>query len=88
VQSIIVATKIGPWGGNGGSAQDITEPPKRLESITLSSGSVVDSIAFSYVDQAGQKHTAGPWGGPGGNPNTVSNPVDVDLQISQGINTD
>ncbi|KAL6851941.1 hypothetical protein ACP4OV_020126 [Aristida adscensionis] len=66
-----VATKVGPWGGNGGSAQDIKEAPRRLESITIRSGSVVDSIAFSYVDQDGQKRTAGPWGGPGGNPNTI-----------------
>lgn len=71
MQSVAV-TKIGPWGGNGGSAQDITEPPKRLESITIRSGSVVDSIAFSYLDQVGQKHTAGPWGGSGGKPKTVS----------------
>lgn len=69
--SSVVATKIGPWGGNGGSPQDITEPPKRLESITISGGEVVDSIAFSYVDQAGRKHTAGPWGGSGGNPYTI-----------------
>ncbi|TVU51440.1 hypothetical protein EJB05_02871 [Eragrostis curvula] len=68
---IIPATKIGTWGGNGGTAQDITEQPKRLESITIHSGWAVDSIAFSYVDHAGQKRTAGPWGGPGGNPNTI-----------------
>ncbi|CAL4898866.1 unnamed protein product [Urochloa decumbens] len=63
--------KIGPWGGNGGSAQDITELPKHLESITIMSGVVIDSIKFSYIDQAGQKRTAGPWGGPGGSPHTI-----------------
>ncbi|TVU49928.1 hypothetical protein EJB05_01272, partial [Eragrostis curvula] len=63
--------KIGTWGGNGGSSQDITEAPKHLESITIKSGQVVDSITFSYTDQAGQKHTVGPWGGPGGSPHTI-----------------
>jgi len=64
-------TKSGPFGGNGGSEKDIVEAPRRLESITVSSGSIVDSITFSYVDQAGQKRTAGPWGGAGGNKNTI-----------------
>ncbi|KAE8769856.1 32 kDa protein [Hordeum vulgare] len=64
-------TKLGPWGGNGGGDKDILEAvPRRMESITVSSGSIVDSIKFSYVDQTGQKHTAGPWGGSGGNQNT------------------
>ncbi|TVU49925.1 hypothetical protein EJB05_01269, partial [Eragrostis curvula] len=63
--------KIGTWGGNGGSAQDITEPPKRLQSITIKSGQVIDSITFSYIDQAGQERTAGPWGGPGGFPHAI-----------------
>ncbi|KAL6650570.1 hypothetical protein ACP70R_009495 [Stipagrostis hirtigluma subsp. patula] len=64
-------TKVGPWGGHGGSPQDITEPSKHLESITIHSGSVVDSIQFTYTDHAGQRHSAGPWGGPGGNPHTI-----------------
>ncbi|XP_037482907.1 mannose/glucose-specific lectin-like [Triticum dicoccoides] len=64
-------TKLGPWGGSGGSDKDIVEAPRRLESITVSSGLIVDSIKFSYVDQAGQKHTGGPWGGSGGNQNTI-----------------
>ncbi|KAG2620658.1 hypothetical protein PVAP13_3NG227400 [Panicum virgatum] len=59
---------IGPWGGHGGSPKDITEPPKRLESITVKSGVVIDSITFTYIDQTGKKHTAGPWGGSGGSP--------------------
>jgi hypothetical protein len=48
------------------AAKDVVEPPKRLESITIRSGAVIDAIEFSYVDQAGQKRTAGPWGGAGG----------------------
>ena len=63
---------IGPWGGHGGSPKDITEPPKRLESITVKSGVVIDSITFTYIDQTGKKHTAGPWGGSGGSPYKVS----------------
>nr|ABA94721.1 Jacalin-like lectin domain containing protein [Oryza sativa Japonica Group] len=61
-------TKIGPWGGNGGNAQDIdiTMQPQRLESITISCGAVVDSLAFTYADKNGHKHAAGPWGGNGG----------------------
>jgi hypothetical protein len=53
---------------------DIAEAPRRLESITVNSGSVVDSIAFSYLDNSGQKRSAGRWGGPGGDPHTVSRP--------------
>ncbi|CAL4899148.1 unnamed protein product [Urochloa decumbens] len=65
------AHKIGPWGGDGGSTEDITEPPKRLESITVRCGLVIDSVTFTYIDQAGEKLTAGPWGGSGGNPHTI-----------------
>jgi hypothetical protein len=65
-------TKIGLWGGQGGSQQDITVPPKRLQSLTIRSGNAIDSIQFTYTDKAGQKHTAGPWGGFGGTPQTVS----------------
>jgi len=59
-------TKAGLWGGQGGSNQDITVPPKRLQSLTIRSGSAIDAIEFTYIDNAGQKHTAGAWGGPGG----------------------
>ncbi|KAK3126817.1 hypothetical protein QOZ80_7AG0563270 [Eleusine coracana subsp. coracana] len=64
--------RLGPWGGEGGSAQFITETPKHLESITIHSGAVVDSIEFSYIDHSGQKHSSGRWGGPGGNPHTIN----------------
>lgn len=64
-----LVTKIGPWGSSHeGTVQDITESPKRLESITLYHGWSVDSISFTYLDHAGEKHKAGPWGGPGGDP--------------------
>ncbi|TVU13638.1 hypothetical protein EJB05_37058, partial [Eragrostis curvula] len=63
--------KIGPWGGKGGSALDITEPPKRLQTITVMSGEVIDSVTFTYIDHSGQKRTAGPWGGSGGSPHTI-----------------
>ncbi|KAL5204445.1 hypothetical protein ABZP36_009316 [Zizania latifolia] len=53
--------KMGPWGGNGGGARDIdtTVPPRRLESITLRSGVIVDSLAFTYTDHNGQRRAAG-----------------------------
>jgi hypothetical protein len=64
--------KIGPCGGSGGSAQDITVEPKRLQSITIRSGAVIDSIGFSFLDNAGNSRSAGPWGGTGGQAQVVS----------------
>jgi hypothetical protein len=61
-----LATKVGPWGGSGGSPVDITAEPQRLKSITVATGIAVTSIAFSYVDSAGQTQSAGRWGGSGG----------------------
>lgn len=40
-------TKVGLWGGKAGSAQDITESPKRLQSITIRSGDVIDAFQFT-----------------------------------------
>ena len=40
--------------------------------MTIRSGVVIDSIAFSYVNQAGKKQTLGPWGGDGELSDTVS----------------
>jgi len=57
--------KLGTWGGDGGSACDLTVAPQRLESITISWGKVIDWISFSYRDRSGKLHTAGPWGGNG-----------------------
>ncbi|KAG2563283.1 hypothetical protein PVAP13_8KG314212 [Panicum virgatum] len=60
--------KIGPWGGNGGKAYELQdgELPQRLESLTIYADDFIQSIAFSYIDQAGQKRTVGPWGGSNG----------------------
>ncbi|KAM0839773.1 hypothetical protein ACQ4PT_060101 [Festuca glaucescens] len=70
---ILAEVKIGPWGGNGGFAKDMTvkESLLRLESVTIKSGSYIDSLVFSYVDTQGKRHTEGPWGGSGGNPQTI-----------------
>lgn len=73
MQSFPTPTKVEPaWGGNGGSAHDITEKPRRLESITIHSGFVIDSFAFSYITQDGETRAAGPWGGSSGHTETVS----------------
>ncbi|XP_066365102.1 disease resistance protein RGA5-like [Miscanthus floridulus] len=56
-------SRIGPFGGNGGRARDIRVPPHRLESVTICSGNIVGSLAFSYTDHNGQQRSAGPWGG-------------------------
>ncbi|PWZ17901.1 Salt stress-induced protein [Zea mays] len=71
--SSISITKIGLWGGEGGSAQDITttEPPQRLHSLTVRAGAAVDSIEFTYTDRGGQRRAAGRWGGLGGNLRTI-----------------
>lgn len=63
--------KIGQWGGNGGSAQDISVPPCKLTSVTIRSGLAIDAITFSYVGMDGLEHVVGPWGGLGGSPTTV-----------------
>uniref|UniRef100_A0A0D3ENL3 Jacalin-type lectin domain-containing protein n=2 Tax=Oryza barthii TaxID=65489 RepID=A0A0D3ENL3_9ORYZ len=62
--------KIGQWGGNGGSAQDINVPPCKLASVTIRSGQAIDAITFSYVGMDGLEHVVGPWGGLGGSPTT------------------
>ncbi|XP_047043248.1 mannose/glucose-specific lectin-like [Lolium rigidum] len=59
-------TKMGPWGGNGGTTFDIIpEEPRSLQDVTIKCGDVINSVAFSYTNQAGQTKTAGPWGGDG-----------------------
>ncbi|KAE8768589.1 jacalin-related lectin 9-like [Hordeum vulgare] len=63
--------KDGPLGGKGGTICDITEAPQRLESVTIQSGDAIDSIMFSYTDQAGKKQMAGPWGGNDGLEQTI-----------------
>lgn len=49
VQSLV--TKIGPWGGNGGSVAEVRVSPHRLESVVIRHGLIVDSIGYSYMDQ-------------------------------------
>ncbi|KAM0918651.1 hypothetical protein ACQ4PT_008732 [Festuca glaucescens] len=64
--------KDGPAvGGDGGVEFDITEAPQRLESVTIKSGDIIDSIAFTYTDKAGKKQMAGPWGSKGGGERTI-----------------
>ncbi|MBF3819672.1 hypothetical protein ISG09_31075 [Burkholderia pseudomallei] len=55
--------KIGLWGGNGGSAQDISVPPKKLLGVTIYSSDAIRSIAFNYIGVDGQEYAIGPWGG-------------------------
>ncbi|KAK1606225.1 hypothetical protein QYE76_029898 [Lolium multiflorum] len=63
---------MGPWGGKGRFAQDmIVKKSVRLESITINSGSLVYSLAFSYVDNQGKRHTKDPWGGTRGKIQTI-----------------
>ena len=64
----ITVQKVGPWGGNGGTPYEVKdgELPQRLESLTVYSNDFIQTIAFSYTDEAGQKRTAGPWGGDAG----------------------
>ncbi|XP_015689529.1 disease resistance protein RGA5-like isoform X2 [Oryza brachyantha] len=62
----ILENKIGPWGGNGGVTCDIKVASKRLESVTICSGIIIDALAFSYFDKDGERHTTSLWGGLGG----------------------
>ncbi|CAM0901595.1 unnamed protein product [Alopecurus aequalis] len=71
VPTPVTITKDGPWGGNDGEYLDVTDLPLRLESVTIGSGDVVDSLAYSYIDQAGNYHIAGKWGGDGGLKKTI-----------------
>jgi hypothetical protein len=65
-------TKIGPWGGNGGTSFDIPDLPLSIQTVTIICSDVINSLAFSYVNQAGQKKIVGPWGGDGALAVTVS----------------
>ncbi|EMS63237.1 hypothetical protein TRIUR3_32274 [Triticum urartu] len=55
-------------GGNGGTPFEIPEAelPQRLESVTIQSNEVIDSIAFTYIVQLGARRTIGPFGGADG----------------------
>nr|P82953.2 RecName: Full=Horcolin; AltName: Full=Agglutinin; AltName: Full=Mannose-specific lectin [Hordeum vulgare subsp. vulgare]Q5U9T2.1 RecName: Full=Horcolin; AltName: Full=Agglutinin; AltName: Full=Mannose-specific lectin [Hordeum vulgare]7V4S_A Chain A, Horcolin [Hordeum vulgare]7V4Z_A Chain A, Horcolin [Hordeum vulgare]7V4Z_B Chain B, Horcolin [Hordeum vulgare]7V4Z_C Chain C, Horcolin [Hordeum vulgare]7V4Z_D Chain D, Horcolin [Hordeum vulgare]7V4Z_E Chain E, Horcolin [Hordeum vulgare]7V4Z_F len=65
--------KIGPWGGNGGSERDVQPKPIRMVSMTVSSGAIVDAIAFTYVGTDNVQHSSGiKWGGTGGTEDTIN----------------
>jgi len=64
-------SRVGPFGGNGGRAQDIRVPPHRLKSVTICSKDIVRSLAFSYTDHNGQQHSTGPWGASTSNVSTI-----------------
>ena len=80
----VLVTKIGPWGGHGGKEFDIRESvPQHLESVTIRSGVAIDSIVFSYIDQAGKKQTLGPWGGDGELTDTITfAPLEIVKEVS------
>ncbi|WVZ90631.1 hypothetical protein U9M48_036916, partial [Paspalum notatum var. saurae] len=60
------AKKMGPWDGNCGTAFDISELPRSLQTVTIRCGDVNNSLGFSYTDEVGQKKTVGQWGGDTG----------------------
>lgn len=43
-----------------------------MESVTICSDAVVNSLTFSYNDRNGKQRILGPWGGPAGSSFTVS----------------
>uniref|UniRef100_A0A452XI39 Jacalin-type lectin domain-containing protein n=1 Tax=Aegilops tauschii subsp. strangulata TaxID=200361 RepID=A0A452XI39_AEGTS len=49
--------KIGPWGGNSGSERDVQPKPTRMVSVTVSSGAIIDAIAFTYVGTDNAQHS-------------------------------
>ncbi|CAL5009263.1 unnamed protein product [Urochloa decumbens] len=61
-------TKMDPWEGF-----DIpeAEPPRCLQTVTVQYDDVINSIAFSYSNEAGEKKTAGPWGSHGAHTSTI-----------------
>ncbi|EAY90358.1 hypothetical protein OsI_11938 [Oryza sativa Indica Group] len=68
LQAGSTVAKIGPWGGDyGGRDHDVTVAPRRLRSVSLRHGKIIDSIAFTYDggDGDGELHSVGPWGGDG-----------------------
>jgi hypothetical protein len=64
----------GPWGGKGDNDADYRrgEEPRRLLSVTIHSGFVVDAFQYTYVDQIGEEHTIGRVDGTGGHKDVVS----------------
>lgn len=68
VQTPAVTKDAPPHGGNGGRAFEIPqgELPQLLESVTIRGHDVIDSIAFTYVDESGTRRSVGPFGGDRG----------------------
>jgi hypothetical protein len=80
--ALIQPIKMEPRGGTGGFAKDmVVRESLRLESITLKSGSYVYSLAFTYVDNHGNRRTEGPWGGSEGTTQTVSLLLDISIYV-------
>ena len=73
--------KFGPWGGDGGKPRDIKMLPYLLDNITISSGTIINSIGFSYTDHYGQHHTIGPWGGKEGKNKVSMKRIMLSVQI-------
>lgn len=77
------ATKIGSWGGNGGSERDVQIKPTRLVSVTIRSGAFIDAISFTYVGTDNAQHSVGPWGGTGGSDDKITlDPTNYVTEIS------
>lgn len=66
--------KDGPWGGDGQNEVDYRrgEEPRRLLSVTIQSGFVVDALQYKYIDQAGLEHTVGRLDGAGGHKEEIT----------------
>ncbi|XP_044954245.1 horcolin-like [Hordeum vulgare subsp. vulgare] len=59
-------TKIGTWGGEGGSECDIDTKSSVMLSVTIRSGDTINAISFVYLGSDGRVYSVGPWGGTGG----------------------
>ncbi|CAO2146692.1 unnamed protein product [Urochloa humidicola] len=70
---LCIPEKMGPWDREAGAAFDIpeAEPTRCLQTVTVEYGDVINSIAFSYINEAGEKKTAGPWGSHGALTKTI-----------------
>jgi len=74
LEKTVPGTKEGSWGSkDSGREYELTDLPLPvdLESVTIESGVVVDSLAFSYIGQDGNTHKIGPWGLGGGTKKTM-----------------
>lgn len=54
--------KGGSWGRkDAGSPRELTEMPRRLESVTIQYYGAIDAFSYTYTGEHGQKQTVGPW---------------------------